>query len=111
MSDESIQSEYKTQLREILATAREDERTPVDFAAERAQKMAAAEAAARADGTQMLKLRLAALMAVLSMQGQDTGAAARVGRLRGPAWSEDHRRMNSGEVGLANWRNSRSGWR
>jgi len=54
--------------------------------------------------------RIAAIAAVLSLleSGDDTSQR---GRQRGEAWSQDHRRMNTGRSSLMNHRSNRSPWR
>ena len=56
-------------------------------------------------------LRMAALAAVLAevmQQGEDPGQVA---RKTGLAWSQDHRRMNTGQSSLMHQRASRSPWK
>lgn len=56
-------------------------------------------------------LRMAAIAAVLAevmQQGEDAGQVA---RKPGLAWSQDHRRMNTGQSSLMHHRASRSPWK
>jgi hypothetical protein len=61
--------------------------------------------------TDLATLRMAAIAAVLAevmQQGEDVGQVA---RKAGLAWSQDHRRMNTGQSGLMHHRASRSPWK
>ncbi len=55
--------------------------------------------------------RLAALMAVISMNGGDESAQGNVGRMLGSSWAQDHRRQALGLNGLAYSRAKRARWR
>ena len=61
--------------------------------------------------TDTATLRMAAIAAVLAkvmQQGDDPGQVA---RKLGLAWSQDHRRINSGQSSLMHQRASRSPWK
>tara|TARA_Y100000746_G_scaffold36037_3_gene27016 strand:- start:5946 stop:6131 length:186 start_codon:yes stop_codon:yes gene_type:complete len=55
-------------------------------------------------------LKIAAMAAVISVtqSGEDS---SQIGRKKGDAWSQDHRRMNMGLSSLMYRRGSRSPWR
>ena len=55
--------------------------------------------------------RLAAVMAVLSMQAVRSESKSDIGRQRGSAWAQDHRLSAMGLPGLAYSRAKRSTWR
>jgi len=55
--------------------------------------------------------RLAAIMAVLSMQADGSESKSEIGRQLGSAWAQDHRLSAMGLPGLAYSRAKRSTWR
>ena len=56
-------------------------------------------------------LRMAAIAAVMSMLSQGGDDPGQVARKPGLAWSQDHRRMNTGQSALMHRRASRSPWK
>lgn len=56
-------------------------------------------------------LRMAAIAAVLAEVMQQGDDPAEVARNPGLAWSQDHRRMNTGQSSLMHQRASRSPWK
>ena len=56
-------------------------------------------------------LRMAAIAAVLSMLSQEGEDPGQIARKTGLALSQDHRRMNMGKASLMNLRASRSPWK
>lgn len=56
-------------------------------------------------------LRMAAIAAVLAELAQQSEDVSLVARQPGLAWSQDHRRMNTGQSGLMHQRASRSPWK
>jgi hypothetical protein len=56
-------------------------------------------------------LRMAAIAAVLAEVMQQGDDPAEVARKPGLAWSQDHRRMNTGQSSLMHQRASRSPWK
>ena len=61
--------------------------------------------------SRMMRMRTAALMAVLSVTGGRPASRAEAGRRLGSAWAQDHRRRRMGLLGLASHRNKRARWR
>ncbi len=55
--------------------------------------------------------RLAAIMAVISINHDNGDEQANVGRKLGTAWAQDHRRSSMGLTGLAYSRSKRASWR
>ena len=58
-----------------------------------------------------IKLRLAATLAVKLHISRSHDDKADIGRMLGPAFAQDHRRMRFGRNNLIQARNSRSTWR
>jgi hypothetical protein len=56
-------------------------------------------------------LRMAAMMAVLSMSNEAPARSRQVGRRRGTAWAQDHRLAAMGLPGLAHSTTRRATWR
>lgn len=56
-------------------------------------------------------LRIAAIMAIISMLEDQGDNPADVGRNPGNSWTQDHLRMNMGMNSLMNKRSQRSPWR
>jgi len=56
-------------------------------------------------------LRMAAIAAVISMLSQNGDDPSQIARQPGLAWSQDHRRMNTGQSSLMHQRASRSPWK
>ena len=56
-------------------------------------------------------LRMAAIAAVLSMLSQEGDDPGQIARKPGLAWSQDHRRMNMGQASLMQKRAGRSPWK
>tara|TARA_B110000444_G_scaffold255385_1_gene289657 strand:+ start:28996 stop:29193 length:198 start_codon:yes stop_codon:yes gene_type:complete len=56
-------------------------------------------------------LRMAAIAAVLSLLSQQGDDPGQIARKPGLAWSQDHRRMNMGHSSLMQKRASRSPWK
>tara|TARA_B100001564_G_C20439105_1_gene578176 strand:+ start:47 stop:241 length:195 start_codon:yes stop_codon:yes gene_type:complete len=56
-------------------------------------------------------LRMAAIAAVLAMLSQSGDDPSQIARKPGLAWSQDHRRMNTGQSSLMHQRASRSPWK
>lgn len=61
--------------------------------------------------TDSATLRMAAIAAVLAEVMQQGDDPAEVARNPGLAWSQDHRRMNTGQSSLMHQRASRSPWK
>jgi len=61
--------------------------------------------------SRLMRMRTAALIAVLSMTGTRPASRSKSGRQLGSAWSRDHRRRRMGLSGLASHRNKRARWR
>ncbi|MCH1422273.1 MAG: hypothetical protein L7U62_02115 [Candidatus Poseidoniaceae archaeon] len=61
--------------------------------------------------TDEFTLRMAAIAAVMSMLSQSGDDPGLVARKPGLAWSQDHRRMNTGQSSLMHHRASRSPWK
>ncbi|MDA7740441.1 hypothetical protein N8930_01535 [Euryarchaeota archaeon] len=56
-------------------------------------------------------LRMAAIAAVIAEVAQQGEDVSQVARKPGLAWSQDHRRMNTGQSSLMHQRASRSPWK
>jgi len=54
---------------------------------------------------------MAAIAAVLAMLSQSGDDPSQIARKPGLAWSQDHRRMNTGQSSLMHQRASRSPWK
>ena len=63
------------------------------------------------DSSRLMRMRTAALIAVLSATGARPASRSKTGRRLGSAWSRDHRRRRMGMSGLASHRNQRARWR
>ena len=61
--------------------------------------------------TDLEVLRIAAIAAVISILNEQSDDPSQAGRMPGPSWSQDHRRMNMGKTSLMNLRASRSPWK
>ena len=61
--------------------------------------------------TDLATLRMAALAAVIAEVTQQGDDPAQIARKPGLAWSQDHRRLNTGQSSLMHRRASRSPWK
>jgi len=57
------------------------------------------------------ELMMAAIAAVIAATQQHGDDPAQIARQRGSPWSQDHRRLMTGQISLMNARSSRSPWR
>ena len=115
MDDE--EESYSTGLSHILKDARGPLTNIVDF--EGAQSTPDKDVAqsevvtsrSKTESSRLMRMRTAALIAVLSVTGKQPARRAESGRRLGSAWARDHRRRRMGLSGLASHRNKRARWR
>mgnify|MGYP000005780287 CR=1 FL=1 len=123
MDDE--EESYATGLSHILRDARGPPTDIADFedaqpelGSEVSEQIEVVGTTSRADvssdeggNSRLMRMRTAALIAVLSVTGMRPASRGESGRRLGSAWAQDHRRRRMGLSGLASHRSKRARWR